>query len=150
MNSQGVVFFIYLLFSTFTLHIQMYNTLQIYIAGQCQSLPISITKHCHSVHSNTLFACVTIIVSLNIGICAIIAIMHHFMNSEGNIKENLRRLIIHWLLLHDIIIVILDAVHLKLSRTVRTVYILSYFPYTNIILISSHFFTILSLIAGVW
>ena len=30
------------------------------------------------------------------------------------------------------------------------IYILSYFPYTNIILISSHFLTILSLIAGIW
>jgi len=39
-----------------------YNTLQIYLAGQCQSLPISITKHLsYSVHSNTLFACVAII-----------------------------------------------------------------------------------------
>ena len=38
-------FIFYFLFSHYT-----YNTLQLYLAGQCQSLPISITKHCHTVY----------------------------------------------------------------------------------------------------
>jgi hypothetical protein len=55
-----VEFIFYFLFLHYT-----YNTLHTFLAGRCQSLLISITKHCHSVHSNTLFACVTIILSLN-------------------------------------------------------------------------------------
>jgi hypothetical protein len=45
----------------------MYNTLQIYLVGQCQSLPISITKHCHTVYIQIHYLLVlpTIIVSLD-------------------------------------------------------------------------------------
>jgi hypothetical protein len=44
-----------------------YNTLQIYLAGQCQSLPIIITKHCHTVYIqiNHLLVLPIIIVSLD-------------------------------------------------------------------------------------
>ena len=59
-----VDFFVEFIFHFLFLH-YTYNTLHTFLAGRCQSLPISITKHCHSVHSNTLFACVTIILSLN-------------------------------------------------------------------------------------
>ena len=37
--------FFYNLFFYFLLSHYTYNTLQIYLAGQCQLLPISITKH---------------------------------------------------------------------------------------------------------
>ena len=43
-------FFFYNLFFYFLLSHYTYNTLHIYLAGQCQSLPISITKHCHTVY----------------------------------------------------------------------------------------------------
>ena len=37
-------------FYFFIFYFHIYNTLQIYLAGQCQSFPISITKHCHTVY----------------------------------------------------------------------------------------------------
>ena len=40
----------YNLFFYFLLSHYTYNTLQIYLAGQRQLLPISIIKHCHTVY----------------------------------------------------------------------------------------------------
>jgi hypothetical protein len=42
--------FFYNFYFYFLLPHYTYNRLQIYLATQCQSLPISITKHCHTVY----------------------------------------------------------------------------------------------------
>ena len=48
-NEPGSLIFL-LIYFYFLLSHYTYNTLQIYLAGQCQTLPISITKHYHTVY----------------------------------------------------------------------------------------------------